>query len=68
MLEIIENNMDYICLECGKEYKNKFNIAICQDCLEKEKEKFKKGIASNYMTVNLFLEKKFKSNKIKHSI
>ncbi|MFX1322256.1 MAG: hypothetical protein ACFFAQ_11500 [Promethearchaeota archaeon] len=48
---------NYVCLECEKEYKNKFNIAICQDCLAKEKENFKKGILSKYMTVNLFLEK-----------
>ncbi len=68
MYEIMENNMNYICLECEKEYKNKFNIAICQDCLEKEKENFKKGIPSKYMTVNLFLQREFKPNIMKHSI
>lgn len=50
--------MIYICLECENEFKNELKIAICQDCLEKEKENFKKGIHSKYVTVNLLLEKK----------
>ncbi|MFX1410313.1 MAG: hypothetical protein ACFFA6_08165 [Promethearchaeota archaeon] len=51
----MESNINYICLECEKEYKNEFNIAICQDCLVKEKENFRKGLLSKYITVNLFL-------------
>ena len=54
--------MIYICLECENEFNNELKIAICQDCLEKERENFKKGILSKYVTVNLLLEKK--SNQI----
>jgi predicted amidophosphoribosyltransferase len=47
----------YICLECENEFKNHLDIAICPDCLRKEKENFKLGIFSKYLTVNLFLKK-----------
>jgi DNA-directed RNA polymerase subunit RPC12/RpoP len=66
--EIMESEMNYICLECENEFKNDLKIAICQDCLEKEQVKFKKGIPSKYITVNLFLEKNLKPNIIKPSI
>lgn len=58
----MESDMIYICLECENEFNNELKIAICQDCLEKERENFKKGILSKYVTVNLLLEKK--SNQI----
>lgn len=47
----------YMCLECDKEFENTLNVAICPECLEKEKEKFEKGIPSKYKTVNILLER-----------
>lgn len=45
----------HICLECEKEFKNDLNLAICPECLEKAKEKYKQGIFSEYETVNIYL-------------
>jgi len=63
--EIMKSDMNYICLECENEFKNDLKIAICHDCLENEKENFKKGILSKYITVNIHLEKNVNPNKIK---
>ncbi|MHA1491622.1 MAG: hypothetical protein ACTSRI_18455 [Promethearchaeota archaeon] len=60
-----DSKMDYECLECEKEYKNELNIAICPKCLEKERENYKKGIKSKYITVNLFLEKEKNSHELR---
>jgi len=46
----------YICLECDKEFKNELDLAICPECLEKEKEKYERGIPSKYETVNMYLK------------
>jgi Zn finger protein HypA/HybF involved in hydrogenase expression len=45
----------HICLECDKEFVNEYQIAVCPECLEREKEKLKRGIASKYETVNMYL-------------
>ena len=57
MIGMICSELDYICLECGKEFKNEFDLAVCKECLEKEREYYKKGILSKYNTINLFLKK-----------
>ncbi|MFX1276002.1 MAG: hypothetical protein ACFFBP_16150 [Promethearchaeota archaeon] len=48
----------HICLECGKEFNNKFDLAICSSCLERERENYEKGIRSKYTTVFLYLSRK----------
>ena len=53
--------MYYLCLKCGREFKNNLKIAVCQTCLKKEKENYEKGIPSNYITVSRYL--KSQSNK-----
>ncbi|MBN1800604.1 MAG: hypothetical protein JW891_03810 [Candidatus Lokiarchaeota archaeon] len=45
----------YLCLECGKRFKNSLEIAVCPDCLKIEEENHKKGISSKYTTINLLL-------------
>jgi len=51
----------FICLECDKEFHNELDLAICPECLEKERKKYAKGIPSKYKTVNMYL----KSEKMK---
>ena len=60
--ELIELNQDqnYLCLECGKEFKNDLNLAICPECLKREEKNYRKGIPSKYVTVSLYLRKKAK--------
>ncbi len=58
---MMESEMYYLCLKCGKEFKNDLKIAICRTCLKKEKENYEKGIPSKYVTVSRFL--KCQSNK-----
>ncbi|MBD3194463.1 MAG: hypothetical protein GF317_05360 [Candidatus Lokiarchaeota archaeon] len=45
----------YVCLECDCEYENKMNLAICPECLEKEKRNYRNGTLSKYETVNMYL-------------
>lgn len=45
----------HLCLDCEKEFKNELNLAICPECLEKARHKFKHGILSEYETVNMYL-------------
>ena len=47
--------LDYMCLECGRKYKNTLDVAICPKCLKKEKEKHEKGVRSKYTTVYMYL-------------
>lgn len=51
-----EPEMDYLCLKCGREFKNDLKLAICPICLKIEKENYQKGIPSKYMTVLRFLK------------
>ncbi len=53
---MIELEQNYICLECGKEFKNELKLAICSECLKKERENYKKGILPKYVTVLLYLK------------
>ena len=46
-----------MCLECDKEFKNKLNVAICPECLQKERENYNKGIQPKYQTVRILFEK-----------
>ncbi len=46
---------NYVCLECGCEYENDLNIAVCPKCLEKEVSNYKAGIPSKYHTVNHYI-------------
>ena len=57
---MIQNNLNYICLECEKEFRNELRIAICNECLKKEIENYNRGILSKYTTVNLYIENKLK--------
>ncbi|MBY9007006.1 MAG: hypothetical protein KGD63_09620 [Candidatus Lokiarchaeota archaeon] len=47
----------HTCLECDQEFENELNIAICPDCLKKEKANYKRGVPSKFETVNLYLRK-----------
>ena len=51
----MKNESIYICLECGVQFKNTLEIAVCSKCLEKEKKNHKNGITSKYNTVSLLL-------------
>lgn len=64
VFKMTEHGLEYVCLECGKDFKNELNIAVCPECLNKEKENYEKGIKSKYITVNLFLEKEKNSRKL----
>jgi len=46
----------YLCLKCGREFKNDLKIAVCQICFEQERENYEKGIPSKYITVLRFLK------------
>ena len=59
----MESELYYLCLECGKEFKNDLKIAVCQNCLIKEKENYEKGIPSKYITVLRFLKSHTKMEK-----
>ncbi len=50
-------NKYHLCLECDQEFENELNLAICPDCLKKEKDNYKKGIPSKFETVNNYLRK-----------
>ncbi|KKN62062.1 hypothetical protein LCGC14_0515570 [marine sediment metagenome] len=53
--------MDYLCLSCGREFKNDLKIAVCHICLKKERKNYEKGIPPKYMTVLRYLKRE--SNK-----
>ncbi len=57
MVIMIKLEQNYLCLECGKEFKNELKLAVCPECLKKEIENYKKGIPPKYVTVSLFLKK-----------
>lgn len=57
---MIEREMYYLCLKCGREFKNDLKIALCQRCLKKERENYEKGISSKYITVLRFLKRQIK--------
>jgi len=59
-LKMIQPNLNHICLECEKEFRNNLKIAICNECLKKEIENYNKGIPSKYTTVNLYIKYKLK--------
>jgi hypothetical protein len=59
-LKMMQTNLNYICLECEKEFRNYLKIAICNECLKKEIENYKRGIPSKYTTVNLYIENNLK--------
>ncbi len=56
-----EPEMDYLCLSCGREFKNDLKIAVCHICLKKERKNYEKGIPPKYMTVLRYLKRE--SNK-----
>ncbi len=55
--------MDYLCLKCGKEFKNVLKLAVCPECLEIERKNYQKGIPTKYLTVLRFLKNSNKLNK-----
>ena len=57
---MMESEMLYLCLECGKEFRNDLKLAVCPICLKKEKENYEKGIPSKYITVSKFLKNQMK--------
>ena len=58
----MESEMLYLCLECGKEFRNDLKLAVYQVCLQEEKENYEKGIPSKYITVLKFLKNQMKKN------
>ena len=56
----MESEMLYLCLECGREFKNDLKLAVCPACLEKERENYENGIPSKYVTVLKFLKNQMK--------
>ncbi len=57
---MIEPKLYYLCLKCGREFKNSLKIAVCQNCLKQERENYEKGIPSKYITVLRFLKSHIK--------
>jgi len=57
---MMESEMLYLCLECGKEFRNDLKLAVCPVCLKKEKENYENGIISKYITVLKFLKNQMK--------
>lgn len=63
---MMQTNLNYICLECEKEFRNELRIAICNECLKKEIENYNRGILSKYTTVNLYIENKLKKKRLRN--
>ncbi len=59
---MMEPEMDYLCLKCGREFKNELKLVICQVCLKLEKENYHKGIPSKFITFSRFLKSQSKMN------
>ncbi len=57
---MIEPEMDYLCLNCGREFKNDLKIAVCPTCLKKERKNFEKGISPKFITVLRYLKRECK--------
>ena len=60
---MMEPEMDYLFLKCGKEFKNDLKLAICEVCLKIEKKNYQKGIPSKYITVLRFLKSQPKKSE-----
>lgn len=59
----MDSEMDYLCLKCGRAFKNDLKLAICQNCLQIEKENYQKGIPPKYITVLRFLKSQANKNE-----
>jgi len=56
----MEPEVYYLCLKCGREFKNDLKIAVCQMCLQQERKNYEKGIPSKYITVLRLLKSQIK--------
>ncbi len=57
---MVKPEVYYLCLKCGREFKNTLKIAVCQICLKQERENYEKGIPSKYITVLRLLKSQIK--------